>query len=381
MNFLSRALSRAAVEAVNKELQKPKKGDGSTVHLPKLMLIIGIVCTSVFLVPAGYLLFIEKEIIGIAFALFALFASSLIVAFVNQRIYYDSEGFTAKSFFGIKRHFSYSDIECSLGEIPHDLDKVMADEECDDVDFLIDYLTSVASEDIRLKVGGRKILIDKSAVGGLEFLAFAQKQYKKFNGGRPIPNQKKTTKCDAIFNGNVEHATAQIITYVVIELVLIAALVFIPIINVPTEMDELEFETVTVQSYTVDEDSIRLKIEGFEIEPFFSGYKDVLDDVNEIFALLDSEEPFEIGYTTYVDDGEAYHHIEYVKDKNGNVLTTPQDYYESYQGTVMLLFVLAIVFNIVWIANVILSIYVGRNPQKFSKKFVHKFFKEGTIKL
>ena len=40
MNLFSRALSRVAVEAVNKELHRPQNGDGKTVHLPKLLLVI-----------------------------------------------------------------------------------------------------------------------------------------------------------------------------------------------------------------------------------------------------------------------------------------------------------------------------------------------------
>ncbi|MBR6530952.1 MAG: hypothetical protein IKT61_00430 [Clostridia bacterium] len=381
MNLLSRALSRAAVEAVNKELQKPKKGDGSTVHLPKLMLIIGIVCTSVFLVPAGYLLLVEKDLLGIAFALFALLSSSLIVAFVNQRIYYDTEGFTAKSFCGIRRRFSYSDIECSIGEIPHDLDKVMADEECDDVDFLIEYLTAAASEDIRLKAGGRKILIDKSAVGGLEFLAFAQKQYKAVNGGRPIPDKKKTTKCDAIFNGNVKNATSQIVIYAVILVIWLGMFIMIPITNVPTEMDELEFKTVTVRGYEKDEEYLYLNIDGFEDDIYIRGYTEIFEDTNAFLTLLDNGEQIEIGYDSFTDDGITEHRIEYVRDKNSGVLTTPEDYHEFYQKDVKKIMLLFAVLILVWIAYIAFTIYVGRNPHKFSKKFVHIFFKEGTIKL
>ena len=377
MNIFSLAASRAAAKAVDKQLHKPQKGDGSTVHLPKLMLIIGIICTAVFLVPA-VVAFIYKEIFGgIAFLAISLFCSSLIIAYINQRIFYDSEGFTAKSFFGIKRRYSYSDIEYSIGNIPHDLDLVIDDEDFDDIDYVLDLMT----EDIRLMVRGKKILIDQIAVGGIEFLAFAQKQYKIFNGGRPIPEKKKTTKCDAIFNGNVKNATATIVIDIVVAAFFMAGLIFIPFTNVPTEMDELTLKTVTVQSYTADEDLLEMKIDGFETEPYFTSYKETFDDVDELFALLDSKEPFEIGYTTFVDDGVTSYTVKYVRDHNGKVLTTPQDYYEAYQETFVVIMLAGTGLNVAWIVYVILSIYVGRNPKKFSAKFVHKFFKEGTIRL
>ena len=377
MNIFSLAASRAAAKAVSEELNKPRKGDGNTVHLPKLMLIIGIICTTVFLIPAVWVVFFEKDLIGLAFVGMSLLPSSLIIAYINQRIYYDSEGFTAKSFFGIKRRYSYSDIEYSLGEIPHDLDVVIDDDDFDDVEYVLELI----SEDIRLKVGKRKILIDHSAVGGLDFLAFAQKQYKLIRGGKPIPHKVKKTKCDAIFNGNVKNATATIVIDVVLLVIWLGLFLLIPLTNVPTKMENLKIETVTVQSYEKDEEYLYLDIDGFEDEIFLRGYTETFDDVNGLLAVLDSKEPIEIGYETVNDDGDVYYRIEYVKDKNGNVLTTPEDYHEFYQHDVKKFMLVFGAMAVLWIGYIIFSIYVGRNPHKFSKKFVHKFFKEGTIRL
>lgn len=377
MNIFSLAASRAAAKAVDKQLHKPQKGDGSAVHLPRLMLIIGIICTAVFLVPAVWIVFFEKDLMGLAFFGGSLLSSSLIIAYINQRIYYDSEGFTAKSFFGIKRRYSYSDIEYSIGNIPHDLDLVIDDEDFDDIDYVLDLMT----EDIRLMVRGKKILIDQIAVGGIEFLAFAQKQYKIFNGGRPIPEKKKTTKCDAIFNGNVKNATATIVIDIVVLVVWLGLFLLIPLTNVPGKMEDLKIQTVTVQSYKADEEYLYLDIDGFEDEIFLRGYTETFDDVNALLAVLDSKEPIEIGYETVNDDGDIYHRIEYVKDNNGNVLTTPEDFHEFYQHDVKKFMLIFGAIVILWIGYIILSIYVGRNPEKFSAKFVHKFFKEGTIRL
>ena len=377
MNLLSRTLTRAAVSAVDKELQKPRKGDGATVHLPVLMLVIGMIGTVIMLIPSGYFLFFKKELAGLGLVAFALLPLSLVIAYINQRIYYDSEGFTAKSFFGIKRRYSYSDIEYSVGKIPHDLDVVIDDDDFDDVEYVLD----LASEDIRLKVGKRKILIDHSAVGGLDFLAFAQKQYKLRHGGKPIPDKTKTTRCDAIFNGNVKNATAQIVIYVVVFVIWMGLFLLIPITNVPTKMENLELETVVVNAYKADEEYLYLDIDGFEDEIFLRGYTETFDDVNELFAVLDGKQPIEIGYETVNDDGDIYHRIEYVRDENGNILTTPEDYHEFYQKDVKKFMIMFAVIILAWVAYVLFTIYVGRNPHKFSKKFVHKFYKEGTIRI
>lgn len=377
MNLFSLAASRAAAKAVNEQLHKPKKGDGKTVHLPKLMLIIGIIGTAVFLIPAC-VLFFQKEILGgLAFLAFSLFCSSLIVAYCNQRIYYDAEGFTAKSFFGIKRRFSYTDIECVKGNLPHNIDIIIDDENYDDIDAVLEFM----SEDTKLTAKGKNILIDQTAVGGLEFLAFAQKQYKRFNGGKPIPQNRKKSKCDAIFNGNVKNPTALIVIDVIVTAVFAALLVIIPLTNVPTAMEDLEFKSVTVRSYTADEEYLDLQIDGFETEPYLRGYKETVTDTEKLLTLLDSNEQIKIGYETFVDDGVTEYRIEYVEDKNGMVYTTPEDFHEFYQQDFNVIMIVMSLFVVLWITNVILSIYVGRNPHKFSKKFVHKFFKPGTIKL
>lgn len=377
MNIFSLAASRAAAKAVNEQLHKPRRGDGNTVHLPKLMLIIGIICTTVFLIPAVWIVFFEKDLMGLAFFGGSLLSSSLIVAYINQRIYYDSEGFTAKSFFGIKRRYSYSDIEYSLGKIPSDLDAVIDDENFDDIDYVLDLMT----EDIRLMAKGKKILIDQIAVGGIEFLAFAQKQYKLRNGGRPIPDADKKSKLDAVFNGNVKNPGAQIFVDVLVYFLAGFVIVVGFVSNVPTKMDELEFRNITAQSYEASDEDIYFDIDGFETQPYISGYKDIVEDYTDFLARLSSGESFKIGYNAIVDDGVTEYRIEYIEDDKGRVYTTPEAFHEYYQKDFRMIMLVMLLCVAAWTGYVVFSIYVGRNPHKFSEKLVHKIFKPGTIRL
>ncbi|MBQ8574695.1 MAG: hypothetical protein IJ447_01445 [Clostridia bacterium] len=377
MNIFSLAASRAAANAVNEQLHKPRRGDGKTVHLPKLILIIGIVSTTVFLIPTCILFYEKDFLLSLGFLAFSLFCSSLIIAYINQRIYYDAEGFTAKSFFGIKRRYSYTDIEYITGNVPHNIDIIIDDENYEDIDAVLEFM----SEDTKLTAKGKKIMIDQSAVGGLEFLAFAQKQYKKFNGGRPIPRNTKKSKCDAIFNGNVKNPLAHIIVDIVVTIPFVLMVVIVPITNVPTAMEDLELKAVTVQSYTADEEYLDLQIDGFETEPYLRGYKETVADTEKLLTLLDSNGQVKIGYKTFVDDGVTEYRVEYLEDENGTVYTTPEDFHVFYQKDFKSIMIVLVAFLLIWIAYVVFSIYVGRNPHKFSKKFVHKFFKEGTIRL
>lgn len=354
MNLFSRALSRVAVEAVNKELHRPQNGDGRTVHLPKLLLVIGIICTAVFLIPACYFIFFEKELGGLGILAMSLLSSSMIIGYVNQRIYYDEDGFTAKSFFGIKRRYSYSDIEYIYGD---------------------------AKKDSKIIANGRKIHLDEIAVGKFEFIAFAKKQYRTLNAGAKIPYKEKTSRFDAVFNGNVKNPGAQIFIYILIFVLIVGVIVLGVVLNKPTEMDDLQFNTVTVNSYEINDEYIYLDINGFKTEPYLRGYRQTVADQARFMALLNEKQKFEIGYNTFVDDGVTEYRIEYIRDKNGTVLTTPEDFYEFYQHDFNIIMSIMVSFLVLWVIYVLFVIYVGRNPKKFSPKLVHKLYKEGSIKL
>lgn len=352
MNFLSKFISNTVVKAVDKQLHKQKDGDGKTVHLPMLMLIIGVGCTGFVLIPT-IISFCEKEIVvGIGFSAFALLCSTMILGYCNQRIYYDEDGFTSKTFLGVKRRFSYADIEYIRGDM---------------------------ASDIKLKVRNKTVHIDEIAIGKTEFLAFAQKRYKALNSGKSIPISDKKSKCDAVFNGNVKHPAALITVYVIFTVLFASFLVVLFILNKPTAKEDLAFITVTVENYSIDEEYLNLNVAGFDTEPYLEGYKETLSDTADFFALLDNKEEIKIGYETFVEDGINKYRVEYAEDENGVIYTTPEDYFEYYQKDfkkIMLVFGLLFA---VWVANICISVYVGRNPHKFSKKVVHLFFKPGEI--
>jgi hypothetical protein len=99
--------------------------------------------------------------------------------------WYDKEGFTVKYFLGYRRHFSYSEIESIQGNL----------------------------RDVKLRVRGCTVRVDEAAIGKLEFLAFAKKQYRIHSGGKAIPKAKP--KGD-IFNGHVDNPSEFIFAYLLV---------------------------------------------------------------------------------------------------------------------------------------------------------------------
>ena len=355
MNLFSKTLSYITVREINKELHKPQKGDGKTVHLPKLLMIIGVVCTVALLIPALYMFFIVRMISGgLAFLVMSILASSMIIGYLNQRVYYDENGFVSKTFFGIKRKFSYSDI---------------------------DYISGSRQHDTRLVAKGKKIHLDEIAIGKIEFIAFANRQYMNLNDGKRIPEKIKISKFAGVFKGNVRNPGSHLFIYALIPALFLAVIAFAVLGNKPTAMESLEFRNVTVQSYEMAKDEIRLNIDGFGTKPYLRGYQKTIKDYNGFVSLLNNKSEFEIGYDTIIDDGVSKYRIEYIKDKNGFVYTTPQDYYEYYQSELTVIVVLCFCVIALWLIYVVFCIYVGRNPRKFKAKLVHRLFSKGDIKI
>ena len=148
------------VKGITDYLRNPKKGKEGIVRLPNLIWIIGMICSVLFLIPTFITLFTEESIwMPIFFFAFVLLGVVLIIAFLNCRIFYDEKGFLSKNFFGKKRKFTY--------------DQIIA--------------IKMRAHENYLCLGRQRVMIDEIAIGGMEFLAFAEEQYKKLHNGNDIP--------------------------------------------------------------------------------------------------------------------------------------------------------------------------------------------------
>ena len=115
-------------------LKQSKETETEEVHLPNFFLILGLICSVIFLIPTIITAFLAEPIwIPIIFFTLSLIGSCFIIAFANCRVYYDEDGFVAKNFFGIKRKFTYDQVTAIKENMHEDYiyigkSKVMIDE-------------------------------------------------------------------------------------------------------------------------------------------------------------------------------------------------------------------------------------------------------------
>ena len=111
IRILTFALIPIIVNGVFVFLRQPKAAEKGKVYLPKFFAILGAITSSIFLVPAIITAFSDEDVwVPICFLAFSLLGVTLIIAFMNCRISYNDDKFVVKTFFGIKRKWSYDQV-------------------------------------------------------------------------------------------------------------------------------------------------------------------------------------------------------------------------------------------------------------------------------
>lgn len=355
MDHIIRALTflliSVFVNSILGYLRQPKKAKDGMVFLPKLLAIFGIVTSGIFLIPAIITAFLGEQLwVPILFLFLSSLGAILIIAFINCRITYDEEGFVAKNFFGKKRKFTYDQVT-AIKENMHE-----------------NYIY----------MGKHRVMVDEFSIGGADFMKHVKKKYRIANEGLSLPKIYKT-KHD-IFNGNVNDVGGFLFAYILVGVIVIGLLGFSIYFAyfTPSTADNTIEQSVCFVSCDADEDEVVLTSADKQI--YIIRFTDEQFDTTNIQAICDGKTAV-ITYSTEVtpDDGAPYYSVKAILF-NGAYLLSFDETNQLHRQEYTMLVVFALGMGLVWGAVVVCSIIVGRNPQKFSKRFVRLFFKDGYIK-
>lgn len=349
IRILTFAIIPIIVNGVFAFLRQPKAAENGKVHLPKFFAILGAVTSFIFLVPAIITAFSDEDVwVPICLLVFSLLGATLIIAFVNCRISYDEDGFVAKTFYGIKRKASYDQVT-AIKENMHET---------------------------YIYIGKRRVMVDEYYIGGKEFINLVKKKYRTTHNGQSLPKITKTK--NDIFNGHVNDVAGFYAAYIIVFVVLIGVMVLLMCYTfIPNSINNTIEQTVIFNSCEIIKDEIVLTATDNQI------YKITFDveqiNIQEINTICNGKSEV----TTYSkevtpDDEEDYYSVKAIKNKDDYLLsfeeTNKLNRLEGLKVIGLFLFML-----LIWNAYIVASIVVGRNPQKFSKKVVRLFFKDGYI--
>ncbi len=346
MNALLRNVTLAYFKK-STETAEVKEGK---VFLSPAILIFGIIMTVIILIPAVVCLFIDGlRWASVFLAVFSLLSFSMIIGFINCRIYYDEDGFVAKNILGIKRKFTYDEVT-GLKENTHEK-----------------YIVA----------GKRKVMIDEYAVGGDEFIDFVRRKYRIIHNRRHLPLVYKT-KFD-LFNGHVQDAEILLFGYILgfVTCVGVFVFMFCSVFVPKTENNTVEqthcFKYCEVQRNeviltTVDNQVLKIRFIDEQFSP--EAVKAVCDGETELTVYCKHVNPkYE----------KSFYLIKAIKE-NENYILSFDETHRMYKQEYLPLLVFPVFFLLLWTGFVVTSVVVGRNPKKYSKKLVKKLFADKKVR-
>lgn len=349
IRILTFALIPIIVNGVFAFLRQPKTAEKGKVHLPKFFAILGTITSSIFLVPTIITAFSDEDVwVPVGFLVFSLLGATLIIAFMNCRISYDEDGFVAKNFFGIKRKVSYDQVT-AIKENMHET---------------------------YIYVGKRRVMVDEFSIGGKDFINLIKKKYRTLHNGQSLPKITKTK--NDIFNGHVKDVTGFYVAYGLVSVILVGFIVFMVCdICIPKNVNNTVEQTVTFISCDVKEDEVILTSADDNIYKIQYAAEQI--NIQEIKTICNGKSKV----TTYSkevtpDNEEDFYSIKAIK-YNDRYLLSFEEENKLYRQEGLPIVALFLFMLLVWAAFIVVSVIVGRNPQKFSKKVVKMFFKDGYI--
>jgi len=320
------------------------------VFLSPAILIFGIIMTVIILIPAVICLFIDGyRMLSVFLVIFSLLSFSMVLGYINCRIYYDDDGFVAKNILGIKRKFTYDEVTG----------------------------IKVNTHEKYIVAGKRKVMIDEYAIGENEFINFVRRKYGILHNGRHLPLVYKT-KFD-LFNGHVQDAEILLFGYIlgfvacIGFFVFTVCAVFVPkTVNNTTEQllcfQYCEVQRKEVILTTVDNQVLKIRFIDEQFSP--EAVKAVCDGETELTVYCDHVNPkYE----------KSFYQIKAIK-KNENYILSFDETHRLHKQEYLPLLVFPVFFLLLWTGFVVTSVVVGRNPKKYSKKLVKKLFADRKVR-
>ena len=332
-------------------LKSPKTGKKrGTVYLHPILVVLGIIIVGFFGTFTVIMAFYRAQI-GLMILLFcvSLVGAPLILAFINCRIFYNENGFAAKNFFGFKRKFTYDQVT-AIKENTHES---------------------------YLYMGKKRVMVDRLALGSVDFIEFVKAQYLALHGNQPLPQVQKTKK--DIFNGNIDSPTPKFVVLCVINAVFITIYIgFLCLCLVPHSTPENTLEQqISFQSWAFKDGDMLLrssdnwlyKIESIDDEINTEAIKTVCDGETAVTVFVNWKTS---------DDQEGYYSIKAILHDKENLMTFDDaDRLYRQSGFRVLRFLGAPVLLVLIVS--VAMILVGRNAHKLDKRIVRCFFPKDEI--
>ncbi len=324
-----------------------RKARKNEVRLPLWIQLIGIVGTVVFGIILLWAIADGEDSLWllIGFASFSLLGVPLILA-PMRTIRYDKSGFVVRSFpFYLPRRFEYSEV-------------------------------TAIREDINvIYLGKKRVLLNNIDDNFAELFLEIRFAYEKLHKA-PLPERKK--KSIDPFNGNVDEPGGFVFVWILLFAQIIGMVAVGYFFGKPPAKESLTVSEVVFTRCEMEEESILFYTDGDEAR-YRIHYRESIPTSDEAFLAL-AEEKQRVQIHTEMDE-EGEYSVYTVTKSDGEVLLTYEDAIHEGMLVWYLVIGLAILFTFIWTWCVVRSIQIGRNPQKYSRKTILRYFRPDFVRV
>lgn len=331
---------------MSKHKRKKSIKKNGVVSISPIALVIGIICVIVFSIFAILSIVDKSYGVAIGFGIFILLGLSLIIAFINCKIYYEPNQFTYKNFFGLKRTYKYSEITG------------------------IKY----GASDTIIYVGKKKILVDSMA-DSKDFLRLVNSK----------TNHSVKGVKEKLFNDNVHNSGEFIFAYSIVPIFIIGCMISINILDKPLKLEDLNHITTQITDYkeVTDEDgdiNLLLSVDNCPSDVTIYSYHNVFENFLQFESAVSSGVDFNIYFEKSVEDFEnTGSGVDMLTDIDGNTYisldsTNARDKEILTTANIMLSILL-----VAMIIFMLIAFYVMSHADRFPNA-IKWFVKEDYIK-
>jgi hypothetical protein len=144
----------------------------------------------------------------------------------------------------------------------------------------------------------------------------------------------------------------------------------------PDSREDFSERFITVEKYEISDGDLYI-YDSHDIEYRVYNYNDIISDASELTSRLSRGASVGVFIKPSVSDKDRYV-VSEIK-VNGKSYMTFDEYHENQVQNFIVVIAIFAVINLMIFFFVGGTIYVGRNPHKFSDRVLHIFFRPGTI--
>lgn len=193
-------------------------------------------------------------------------------------------------------------------------------------------------------------------------------------------NKSKKYPWYDLFQGNIRDPAQFTFAYLLVTVLLIVIFLVAVFAASPHTSDNLSYEDLTPDYWQLEEDTFTLYSSESDLPYRIWDFSEVISNPDSLLAACENGERFFVGYYPFPKADTPYNRIETLASPDGAEYLTLDRFNAHFLSGMRFFYILYAIILLSWLSLILLSIHIGRNPQKYCRRVVLWFFKESHLK-